>query len=153
MSNAINIIKACPLFYEFYDAEIEKIVEKCKVVGLDPGGAVFRELEEGNELFIILNGEASVKKGDSVLAKLSTGDLFGEMVLINENIRSADIIADTRLDLLVVEYNDIFSFYESDPKIFGIMILNLCRLLAKRLKSSGAEIKRLNAILSKDEAA
>ncbi len=147
MSTAINIIKACPLFYEFLDDEIERIVSKCQVIGFEKNSAVFEDGDRGNELYIILSGECHVKKGNTTLAILKKGELFGEMVLINENIRSAKIEAASKIDLLVISYDDIFNFYKSDPKIFGIFILNLCRLLSKRLKGAGREIRRLNAFI------
>lgn len=92
----INIIKAAPLFYELYDNEIDAIIEKCSVMSLESGELIIKDGDEGEDFFIILTGTAAVKKGDVLLAELRKGDLFGEMVLLNQNTRSADIIATDR---------------------------------------------------------
>jgi CRP/FNR family cyclic AMP-dependent transcriptional regulator len=140
----MSIIKSSPLFYEFFDAEVEQIVERCQVLSLQNGEFVFKEGDQGEDIFIILTGSAQVKKNTVILAELKKGDLFGEMVLLNNNQRSADIVATTFTDVLVLNYHSIFSFYQSHPKIFSLLILNLSRLLAKRLDQSGQTIRKLN---------
>jgi len=140
----INIIKSSPLFYELFDEEIEEIIADCNVLTLESGDHIVTEGQEGNEIFLILNGGADVMKGDICLAALKKGDLFGEMVLLDERTRSADIIANTYTDVLVMDYEVIFGYFQKKPKIFSILILNLCRLLAKRLKGAGGDIRDLN---------
>jgi CRP/FNR family cyclic AMP-dependent transcriptional regulator len=146
--SVLQIVKGSPLFYELYDEEILKIVEKCKVLNLQPGDAIFKEGDEGDEIFMILNGTAEVKKGEHVIANLRKGDLFGEMVLLKENVRKADIVADNFTDVLVLRYNDIFGLYGTNNKIFSIIMLNLARMLATRLKKAGENIGKVKAELS-----
>lgn len=144
----INVIKSSPLFFELYDEEVESIIEDCHVLNLEDGDYIFKEGDEGNEIYLILAGGAHVKKGDLVLVELKKGDLFGEMVLLDERTRSADIVANTYTDVLVLSYDVIFGVFKKNPKVFSLLMLNLCRLLAKRLKSSSNEIKKLNNMIS-----
>jgi CRP/FNR family transcriptional regulator, cyclic AMP receptor protein len=144
-NSVINIVKGSPLFYELYDEEIEKIVSKCHVLSLEKGEYVFHEGDEGDEIYIILNGSASVLKNGVELARIRKGNLFGELVLLNETTRTADIVADTYTDLLMIRYEDIFGLYRTEPKIFSLLILNLARLLTGRLKDSSQTIKELNS--------
>lgn len=141
----INIIKSSPLFFELFDEEIDAIIENCDVMNLEEGDYIFKEGDEGNEIYLILTGAAVVKKGDTILAELKKSDLFGEMVLLDERTRTADIVASTYTDVLVLGYDAIFGIFKKNPKIFSLLMLNLCRLLAKRLKTSGTEIKNLNS--------
>jgi len=147
----INVIKSSPLFFELYDEEVESIIEDCSVLNLKQGDYIFREGEEGNEIFLILTGSADVKKGDLTLVELKKGDLFGEMVLLDERTRSADIMANTYTDVLVLSYDVIFGIFKKNPKVFSLLMLNLCRLLSKRLKSSSNEIKKLNGMITELE--
>lgn len=145
----INVIKSSPLFFELYDEEIDSLISDCNVLSLEEGEFIVNDGEEGNEIFLILSGGAYVKKGPVTLVELRKGDLFGEMVLLDERTRSADIVASTYTDVLVMSYDTIFGTFQKNPKIFSMLILNLCRLLAKRLKGSSEEIKKLNGLLSK----
>ena len=144
----INIIKSSPLFFELYDEEVESIIEDCQVLSLEDGDYILKEGDEGNEIYLILTGGAFVKKGELTLVELKKGDLFGEMVLLDERTRSADIVSNTYTDVLVLSYDVIFGVFKKNPKVFSLLMLNLCRLLAKRLKSSSDEIKKLNNMIS-----
>ena len=139
----VSLIKSCPLFYELYDNEIMSIVDSCRVINLKPGDKIFSEGDMGEEIYLILSGSAIVKKGDLSIAILRQGDLFGEMVLLKENIRHADIVSDNYTDVLVVSYHDIFGLYETDKNAFSIIMLNLARLLAGRLRKAGESILEL----------
>ncbi len=111
-----------------------------------------KKIEERDEIFLILQGTAVVKKGDLTIGKLRKSDLFGEMVLLKEKSRNADIVAKNFCDVLVMQYDDIFSLFKRDNKIFSILMLNLSRILATRLKKTCqaiAEIKQENEELKK----
>lgn len=141
--SVLHVVKGCPLFYELYDQEILKIVEHCRVMQAQRGDYIFRQGDEGNEIFLILNGSATVQKGEVELAKLRKGDLFGEMVLLKDNIRKADIHINDFTDVLVMDYQTIFGLYETNNKVFSILMLNLSRLLATRLKKAGEVIENV----------
>ncbi|MAZ48291.1 MAG: hypothetical protein CME65_06990 [Halobacteriovoraceae bacterium] len=147
----INTIKGSPLFYELFDEEIETIIEDCHVLNLEAGDYIFHEGDHGDEIFLILTGAAAVKKGEVTLVELRKGDLFGEMVLLDERTRTADIVSSTYTDVLVLSYEVIFGVFKKNPKIFSLLMLNLCRLLAKRLKGSSDQIKKLNSMIAEFE--
>ena len=147
----LHVVKGCPLFYELYDEEIMKIVHKCRVVKFERGDYVFHQGDKGDEISLFLNGSASVPKGDLELARLRKGDLFGEMVLLKDNLRHADIAIDNYTDVLVISYRDIFGLYETNNKLFSILMLNLSRMLATRLKKAGESIEQLKRKDEDDE--
>lgn len=140
----IQIIKSSPLFLELYDEEIEDIIKTCKVLSLDPGDVVFKEGDQGRDIFIILNGTVSVKKGAVELIKLNKGELFGELVLVNELTRTADCIAANYTEILVIHHDAIFSTYAKKPRLFSVLMMNISRLLAMRLKKTSAEMGALH---------
>lgn len=153
-----DLLKGCPLFYELYDKEIEKIVQYCNVITFKPGDVVVTDGQVGDEIYIVLEGLVTVQKKleteTLTIQDLGAGDVFGEMVLVSEKTRSADIIAHSECSILEIGYNDIFNIFQKEPAIFGLIILNLSRLLAKRLKNSNDMILMLQdvAIINKDSA-
>jgi CRP-like cAMP-binding protein len=140
----INIIKGCPLFIELADEEIDIVINTCQVLTLEQGEYVFHENDEGSDLYIVLTGHCHVVKAGVTLANLCKGDLFGEMILLDETIRAADVIADTYTDVLVINYKTIFGLYTKNPSIFSILAFNLCRLLAVRLRKTNLEMKEIS---------
>lgn len=142
--SVLSIVKGCPLFFDLYDNEIMTICERCKVLTLKPGDYVFKHGDTGEELFLILNGSAKVyNASDKEIARCKKGDLFGEMVLLKENVRYGTVQSDNYTDVLVMNYLDIFGLYKTNPRIFSLLILNLSRLLAGRLQGAGKRISTL----------
>ncbi len=70
----------------------------------EPGQEVFREGDLGDRLYIILKGEAEVRRGtgseEAVLARLGPGQCFGEMALVNTTTRNATVRCVEALDVL-----------------------------------------------------
>lgn len=143
-------LKGCPLFYEMYEKEIEKIVKRGLVGTYEPGEPIIRDGDEGDEIFVVLEGKLIVQKqtaeGIIKIAPLVKGDVFGELVLLDEKIRSADIISQEVSHVLELSYNQIFYLYEKEPRIFGVLLLNLSRLLAKRLRATNSIIVDLRKV-------
>lgn len=143
-----NLVKGCPLFYEIYPNEIENILQSCQVASYDNGDYIIRQGDTSTDICVILSGEAVVtveKDGhEKDVATLGKGDLFGELVLINEVERTANILATANCDILVISYETFYSFYKKKPQIFALMVLNVTRLVTKRLKAANKIIQELS---------
>ncbi|MCX8000430.1 MAG: Crp/Fnr family transcriptional regulator [Leptospiraceae bacterium] len=70
----------------------------------EPGQIIFCEYEQGNDFYFILEGEVKITKivGESIktLDVLTTGDIFGEMAILEEQPRSATASAITKVRTL-----------------------------------------------------
>jgi CRP/FNR family transcriptional regulator, cyclic AMP receptor protein len=142
-----DFLRACPLFHELFDKEIEKIAKRATVHTFEEGDSIIKDGEEGDEIFVLLQGGAMVQKeapnGIIKIQPLNPGDVFGELVLLDIRTRSADIVATTESHILELKYGDIFELYKKEPKIFGLLILNLARLLASRLRNASETISKM----------
>lgn len=148
MSAVANLVKGCPLFHEIYDNEVEAIIADCLVASYQPGDVIIKQGDEGTDICVILSGEADItveKDGDShFIATIGKGDIFGEMVLINETERTANIICKEKCDVLVMSFDNFYKFYSKNPSVFALMVLNVTRLITKRLKNANGIIQGLN---------
>ena len=137
---SLLLLKSCPLFFELYDSEIEKMVKYCTVITFDEGQKIITDGEEGTQVFVLLEGEGMVQKdtGSEIIniQPLKAGDVFGEMSLMGEKTRQADIVANSVCYVLEIEYDKIFSLFKKEPKIFGLLLFNLSRLVSRRLAAS-----------------
>jgi CRP/FNR family transcriptional regulator, cyclic AMP receptor protein len=143
-----QLVKGCPLFHEIYDNEVEQILSDCVVASYEKGDIIIKQGDTGTDICVILSGGADVlvaKDGlEHFITELGQGDLFGEMVLINETQRSANIVANQHCDILVIGQEDFYSYFKKKPKVFALMVLNVTRLVTKRLKASNKAIEGLN---------
>ena len=142
-----DLLRGCPLFFELFDPEIERITRYCSVSTHEAGGAIVSEGQEGDEIFVILEGSAYIEKltqqGPLRLHTLRKGDPFGELVLVDERKRSANIVAAESCSVLEMHYSQIFSLYQEEPRIFGLIMLNLSRLLARRMRETNLSLQVL----------
>jgi len=138
----VSLVKGCSLFHEIYDNEIEEVIKHCVVASYEVDDYVIRQGDESTDICILLSGEAdiiySVGEEQNYIATLKQGDIFGELVLINETKRTANIICKKSCDVLIIKYEDFYAFYNKNPKIFSLLVLNITRLVTKRLKMMNA---------------
>ncbi|GAB4013947.1 MAG: hypothetical protein Fur0010_11320 [Bdellovibrio sp.] len=156
MSTA-QLVKGCPLFHEIFEDEVEEIIQDCVVASFRPGDLIIKQGDSSSDICVILSGSAEVfvnKNENRIpIVKLNRGDLFGELVLINETQRTADIEAVEETEVLVITSEHFFSFFNKNPQIFALMVLNVTRLITKRLKGSNQKIEDLYQQLTQKKAA
>jgi|GEM_PF-4912695 len=69
---------------------------------------------------------------------------FGEMVLLGQLTRTADVIADSRVECRVLAFNTINALNEIDQNLKVHLLENIAKRLAKNLLQSNLEITTLN---------
>src|SRR6516225_4198745 len=70
------------------------------------GETIIREGEPGQEFFLISEGEVDVVRADHEVARLGSGDFFGEVALISGEARNATVVAISDVDTYVLGKND-----------------------------------------------
>ena len=150
---SIDQIKRCFLFFELQDDEIELAVQNCFVESFADGEVIFKENDIGRDFYVILSGKVRLTKNmkgrEIEIVTMNKGEALGETVLTNESKRMTNIIASGNVDLLVIDQDTIFSLYEKSPKIFGIVMLNLSRMLTTRLQKSNLAIAKMHERLKR----
>ncbi|OGS99507.1 MAG: hypothetical protein A3F73_11180 [Gallionellales bacterium RIFCSPLOWO2_12_FULL_59_22] len=103
-SSRFNFFCNLPFFAGFTDTEIWETVGITRLFKCEAGERLAREGEEGNNMFIIAGGEASVAKGGIKLGTMHPGDFFGEIAYIKEGrqIRSATVTAATTMEVVEI---------------------------------------------------
>jgi CRP-like cAMP-binding protein len=107
---------------------------------------VFREGDPGQQLFVIAKGEASVRirpagaTRDIRLVTFAPGTVFGEVALLDTEVRSATVQADAELVCYVLEQEVFDQLALSHPAIAVTLLRNLGRELSNRLRRANRVI-------------
>ena len=91
--DAASLIGSVPIFAGINEHQRKALAAEGKEISYKAGSPIVTEGTMGVGFFLLLDGKAEVRKGSKVLATLSKGQFFGEMSLIDDQPRSADVIA------------------------------------------------------------
>ncbi len=101
---------------------------------LPAGTDIFKEGEEGDQMFIIQGGRVKVSRliggKEQLLAVLGKGDFFGEMALVTREPRTATVTTLEGVRLLAFNREGFLNMINKNPKIALNIIDKLCRRLA-----------------------
>lgn len=114
----------------------------------EPGEAVFRQGDAGDELFLVRRGRIRISfrtddGGEFHVATFSRGDFFGDMAFLDAGIRSADAIAEVTSDVYAITRPHFDALAERHPRLGGQFMSGLARALALRLRQADGEIRAL----------
>ncbi|MCS0810388.1 cyclic nucleotide-binding domain-containing protein [Massilia agilis] len=102
-----------------------------------PGEIVFDEGDEGQALYLVMNGRVAIHRGSGGerqhVADLGPGNFFGELALLNDAPRNAQARATEDSELAVFFRADFLSLMETDAVIGYKISLALARQMAQRL--------------------
>lgn len=99
------------------DAALDKVRECSYFIGAHPGLHIVRNNDTGFELYIILSGTADVVRDSEVVASLGKGDVFGEMALLGNVHRNADVVATSVMSMLSMSAADFRRLAADVPEI------------------------------------
>ncbi|MDB4965186.1 MAG: putative transcriptional regulator, Crp/Fnr family [Myxococcales bacterium] len=91
-----RLLSSSPMFSSFSPEEARGLADRFLFLELEPGMRVIVEGERAPGLFLLLCGDARVMRGHTEQARLSPGDIFGEMSLLTRGPASATIVAHTK---------------------------------------------------------
>ncbi|MEZ4517727.1 MAG: cyclic nucleotide-binding domain-containing protein [Chloroflexota bacterium] len=100
------------------------------------GEVIFKAGDEGHCMYVVQEGIVEVKLGDHLIDELGPGGVFGEMALVDNSPRSADVIAKTDCRVVPIDEDKFMSHVHRTP-FFALQVM---RLLAERLRLRMAEI-------------
>jgi CRP-like cAMP-binding protein len=97
-----DTLHSVPLFGKCTPRELRTVARFVETAELPEGTHLVREGEEGDALFVILEGEAVVQTDGRELARVGAGDYFGELAILDGEPRAADVVAATDVTIAVL---------------------------------------------------
>ena len=113
----VELIKGVPLFSELGRKELDEVASIADEIDLAEGKELTVEGQPGREFMVIVEGDATVRKGGEEVNRLTAGDFFGEIALVRQQPRSATVIAETPIRALVITDRSFRALLEHSPGI------------------------------------
>ncbi len=138
------------LFTGFHQGELEALIALSDVITVKAGTEIVREGDPGHCMFVILSGKAKVFQklttSELDLATLSAGDFFGEVSLVDDGIRSANVVASEDCRLLKITRMVIGVLAGIQPSAAIQLLAAIGRSVVQRLRDNNQ--KYLDLILA-----
>ncbi len=125
----LELLGAVPLFSGCTQGELRSIAQLGTPAEAEPGAFLTRRGTPGREFFLVLDGTAGCRVGKNEVKRFRAGNYFGELALLHGGIRTADVVAVTRMELLVFDSREFRSMLLTTPSIGLKMLANLAQRL------------------------
>jgi serine/threonine protein phosphatase PrpC len=146
-----DVIAKTPLFARLSDRELLRVMQAVQVRSCKDGEVVIREGDKGDELFIVLEGQVRVSRGDQTLTHFGPGEHFGEMALIRSVPRSATVTAVGPAELVVIRRADFFEILRKEHEVAVKMLWQFLGVLADRLDHTSSELHEMKRELAAED--
>jgi CRP-like cAMP-binding protein len=135
-SSKVAMLERVPLFKGLSRRQLELIARLADQLEVPAGERLAKAGATGHELFIIVDGQASVTTRNGRKVRLGPGEFFGEMSLLDGGPRSATVEAATPMRLLVLGHREFWSLLNTTPPLTG----KIMRALSQRVRDAEAAV-------------
>jgi thioredoxin reductase (NADPH) len=142
--HARRILGECMLFRGLAPEEKKELFARARVEKFPAGRTIFLQGSPGDSIMAILSGNVRISVATTdghplVLALMGTGDVFGEIAVLDGKERTTDAIAIAECSIATLARSDILSFMHTHPQAWQNIIAILCDRL-RRLNDHVADL-------------
>lgn len=149
-SEHLQTLSMVPLFDTLEEAEIEELSNLLGVKEFAPGDDILTEGKPAWAMYVILDGEVAVIKtredDEDVIAELHTGEVVGELEMIDASPCSATVRATSPVKTVLMSKNNFEAFLRLNPVAATKIMRQMVHIMAARLRESNVNYSSLMAI-------
>lgn len=127
----IEYLRKVTLFSSLTDRALSAIAANAEVIEYAPGQYIVRQNQIGTGFYLTIRGRARVVRGGEELAVLGPGDFFGELSVLDQQPRTAHVVAIEPTVCLALASWDFIRLLERSPKIAVAMLREMARRLRR----------------------
>lgn len=136
----MDVLRTTSLFGGFNEEQLEMVPKIGRRRNFEAGDVIVEKGATGaRSLWLVLEGEVDVMVGGEVHRTLGPGTHFGELALLTEAPRSADVVARTKTLALEFSRNHLDGLIAANPQVAVDMLAELAMRL-RRATEALAEV-------------
>ncbi len=139
-------LRAFKRFDPYSNEDLALLITFCEFVMVAKDDVIIKKGDLSDSLFLILSGQvrARLRVGgqDTSLGTMEPGELFGEIAMLSQTARSADVVADAPTRLLRLTSQNFQELMANHSDLAARMLFNISRQLATRLSQRNQDLHK-----------
>ena len=132
----LGTLEEVPLFEGLSKRHLRRIAKLAHVRRFASGAVLVRAGDPGRSFYVLLDGSAKVNRAGRRSLRLDAGAFFGEMALIDDSPRSADVVAEGEVLALTIDRSGFAKLLRTEPALTQALL----RTLAARVRALEAAL-------------
>lgn len=155
MNSFVAILKQTEIFQGMNKTQLELIASICSQRAFQSNEIIFHEGANSDELYVIAEGSVDIlinpalvsktpnrSLPSSILATLTRGQIFGEIALVDQGVRSATArAAQKNTQVLVLPSQQLLNVCQNYPELGYLLMFNLAADMALKMRNTGLLIR------------
>jgi ATP/ADP translocase/HEAT repeat protein len=137
----VIILKGASIFAETPDAILAEVAQALEEIEIEGGEIIFEKGDSGDSMYILASGKVRVHDGAHTLNTLVSGDVFGEMALLDPEPRVASVTAEEYSQLLRLDQDSFYDLMADQIEVAHGII----KVLSNRLRERVHDLNELRA--------
>lgn len=133
-----EVLRRIKILAQMDDSQLERFLDFIEVLSVDTAGLIVRRGSHGDAMYLLLEGEVRarivVDGKESLLRTLAFGDFFGEISLLDQGPRSADVVANEPSVLLKLSAQAFERMRNEAPDVALSFLFNISRSVVTRMR-------------------
>lgn len=122
-------LRSAPLFQDLSARNLRQVLAIAETADFMAGASIVKEGTEGDSFFVILQGQARVVQRGKTVRRLLPGDHFGEISLVDGGKRTASVVSETPMKMLIVERRAFTKMLQVEPSVAVGLMAGLARMV------------------------
>jgi CRP/FNR family transcriptional regulator, cyclic AMP receptor protein len=123
-------LREVPLFAACTEEQLAHVVRASREIEVPAQTTLYRHGDAGSEFYLVLTGEAMVKRYGRKIATLGPGGCFGELALLTGARRNATVVVTADSTLLVLSQPEFDELLDTVPRLAHKLLAALAQRLA-----------------------
>lgn len=139
-------LRSVPFLGSFSEEQLDDVLNSSSYIQCEVGDAIIQEGAVDSRIYILLSGAMEVRKdGKSLVTITRPGEIFGELALVNEDTRSATVVAAKPSVCLAVDQKFLQDIKprEEYPAFYAALFEFIARITASRLQNTSRRLSEL----------
>jgi CRP-like cAMP-binding protein len=142
--NKLEILRKHPIFSDLEPDAFDQLCRYAKLSTLKRGATIFSKGDAGNGLFAVISGTVKISSSSpegrsAILNLIGSGEVFGEVALLDGLSRTTDAIANSDCEIFVIDRREFIPFVRSQPAL----AMKFIELLCARLRWTSEQVEQV----------